>query len=168
MIGHNWKDDWGLSLSAPIETRTSSSLSLSGVAPTLIPLTPKESNSHDSVGDSNISRPLSVVYGTRIPDSIRDTTNLINDLKKTDDDDVDEVQDEESTPIAPSHPTLQESVSFEDIYPREEEDEITFTHSTPTSHSIQREGGRHSHLQQQQHHNHSPSNNEKSRRYQTL
>lgn len=114
--GNDWRDDWGLSVAS-----TPSSL--------LRPPSTRTSQAHDSAGDSNISRPLSVVYGT-ISDPFREAMNSIQELKKpnetTQNAETEAVEQQESTDL-PSHP-LKPAVSFEEIYPEENEDDVTFTH----------------------------------------
>jgi hypothetical protein len=73
-------------------------------------------NRHDSVGDSNITRPLSVVRGAT-SDPFQEVMNSINDLER---------QDTERDEIM-----YKAKVDFEAIYPEDEEDQLTFSHNHP-------------------------------------
>lgn len=96
--GANWNDDWGLSSVASISSKQQLNI--------------RESHA-DSDGDSNITRPLSVVRGATF-DPFREVMNSIKELEKPEPDHQD-------------FGRFKPAVSFEEIYPDNDEDEVSFS-----------------------------------------
>jgi hypothetical protein len=114
-IGSEWKDDWGLSvISSTPAGSARHSLNIRG-------------RREESEGDSNITRPLSVVRGT-FSDPFREAMNSINELERGSESEMknDTKQQQERHNQFTSKP----NVSFESIYPDEDGDEdYTFSHT---------------------------------------
>jgi hypothetical protein len=102
--GAEWKDDWGLALN-----------SIGSTARKSMKIDAARDSRHDSVGDSNITRPLSVVRGAT-SDPFQDVMNSIQDLERHD-------------PGDQINSSSKSKVDFDAIYPEDEDEQLTFSHN---------------------------------------